>query len=194
MSLLQFSEPTGTTVTLKTNMGDMSIMFFPSEAPKCVENFITHCKNGYYNGLLFHRVIKNFMIQSGDPEGTGMGGESIWGHGISDEYSDNLFHFKGAVCMAKSNRPNSIGSQFYIVDGEAVGKKLARDLKKNYPEEVVSKYMEVGGYPFLDKKYTVIGQVFDGINVISKIAGKKTDYNDRPYEDVIIENVEVNEK
>ncbi len=73
MSLIQFEAPQGITVTLKTNMGDISLMFFPDEAPKCVENFVTHCKNGYYNGVTFHRVIKDFMIQGGDPQGTGMG-------------------------------------------------------------------------------------------------------------------------
>lgn len=95
--LRQFQPAEGEVATLKTNMGDIKLMFFPQEAPKCVENFLTHAKNGYYNGVIFHRVIKDFMIQGGDPEGTGMGGESIWGHGIADEYSLNLYHFR-ALC------------------------------------------------------------------------------------------------
>ena len=99
-TLLQFQPPKGEVATLKTNMGDIKLMFFPEEAPKCVEYFLTHAKNGYYNGVIFHRVIKDFMIQGGDPEGTGMGGESIWGHGIADEYSMKLFHLRGARCRA----------------------------------------------------------------------------------------------
>ena len=192
--LLQFSEPQGTTATLKTNKGDISLMFFPQEAPKCVENFLTHAKNGYYNGVIFHRVIKEFMIQGGDPEGTGMGGESIWGHGIADEYSDALYHFRGALCMAKSSAPNSIGSQFYIVQGGALdGGTLSQMRGGGWPEEVVEKYADVGGYPFLDRKYTVFGQVTAGLEVVEAISQVKTDFADKPLTPVVIESIVVSE-
>ncbi len=197
MSLIQFEAPQGTTVTLKTNMGDISLMFFPEEAPKCVENFVTHCKNGYYNGVTFHRVIQDFMIQGGDPQGTGMGGESIWGYGIADEYSDKLYHFKGALAMAKSSLPNSIGSQFYIVHSDKVNESLLEQMEEMsniWSEEAVSKYREVGGCPHLDKKYTVFGQVIEGLDVVDKIANVKVDYNDKPLYDIVIESVKVFEK
>lgn len=191
-TLLQFAPATGEVATLKTSMGEIKLMFFPNEAPKCVENFLTHAKNGYYNGVIFHRVIENFMIQGGDPEGTGMGGESIWGKGIADEYSTKLFHFKGALCMAKSSAPNSIGSQFYLVQGILPdGATLAQMKKGGWPEAVVEKYAEVGGYPFLDSKYTVFGQVIAGLDVVEAISHVEVDYNDRPHTDVVIESITV---
>ncbi len=193
MSLLQFSEPKGTTVTMNTTHGSISLMFFPDEAPKCTENFITHAKNGYYNGVTFHRVIKGFMIQGGDPEGTGMGGESIWGEGIADEYSDKLFHFKGALCMAKSSLPCSIGSQFYIVEGTEISAMSLKRISDSFGAEVAEKYAEVGGYPPLDQNYTVFGQVYAGLDVIGKISSVETDDNDMPLEPVVILSMEVND-
>ncbi|MEG1875494.1 MAG: peptidylprolyl isomerase, partial [Angelakisella sp.] len=188
--LLQFEAPKGQTATLHTNMGEITLMFFPEEAPKCVENFLTHAKDGYYDNVIFHRVIPGFMIQGGDPEGTGMGGESIWGHGIADEYSSKLFHFRGALCMAKSSAPNSIGSQFYIVQGAPQdAAALAQLKKKGWPESAVDKYAEVGGAPFLDRGYTVFGQAFAGLDVVENISKVKTDYNDRPNQDVIIQSI-----
>ncbi|MEG2074030.1 MAG: peptidylprolyl isomerase, partial [Angelakisella sp.] len=143
-NLLQFAPATGEVATLKTTMGDIKLMFFPGEAPKCVENFLTHAKDGYYDDVIFHRVIEDFMIQGGDPEGTGMGGETIWGKGIADEYSTALYHFRGALCMAKSSAPNSIGSQFYIVQGVLPDAATLSQMKKGgWPEEVVEKYSEV---------------------------------------------------
>jgi len=117
LNLLQNQLPNrGDTIAiLHTNMGDITIRFFPEETPKAYENFVTHARNGYYDGVIFHRVIENFMIQGGDPEGTGMGGESIWGEGFGAEFSRDLRHFRGALSMAQSAMPNSIGSQFFIV-------------------------------------------------------------------------------
>ncbi len=119
--LPQFAQPESGTpiVTLHTNMGDIKMMMFPQAAPKTVENFVTHCKNGYYNGVIFHRVIEDFMIQGGDPQGTGMGGESIWGSEFEDEFSDNLYNFRGAVSMANAGLGTN-GSQFFIVQQDAV--------------------------------------------------------------------------
>ena len=84
-----------TVAVIKTNLGDIKVKFFPEHAPKAVENFITHAKNGYYNGIIFHRVIKDFMIQGGDPTGTGMGGESIWGRSFEDEFTPELHNLCG---------------------------------------------------------------------------------------------------
>ncbi|WP_071431701.1 peptidylprolyl isomerase [Angelakisella massiliensis] len=190
--LQQFQPAEGEVATLKTNMGDIKLMFFPQEAPKCVENFLTHAKNGYYNGVIFHRVIKDFMIQGGDPEGTGMGGESIWGHGIADEYSLNLYHFRGALCMAKSSMPNSIGSQFYIVQGIDLDADTLQQMKDGgWPEAAVDKYAQVGGYPFLDQKYTVFGQVIEGLDIVEAISNVDTDGRDKPRKPVVIESVVV---
>ena len=89
---------------VNTNLGSFQIRFFPEQAPKAVENFITHAKNGYYNGVVFHRVLKDFMIQGGDPTGTGCGGESIWGEPFGDECTPALRHFYGALSMANGDR------------------------------------------------------------------------------------------
>ncbi|MEE0897523.1 MAG: peptidylprolyl isomerase, partial [Acutalibacteraceae bacterium] len=108
-----------TLATIKTNMGEIKVKLFPEGAPKTVENFTTHAKKGYYNGLIFHRVIKDFMIQGGDPTGTGMGGESIWGDSFEDEFDVKLHNIKGALSMANAG-PNTNGSQFFIVQADNV--------------------------------------------------------------------------
>lgn len=114
MSNPQFAEANGPTAVIKTTMGDITIQLYPQEAPKAVENFITHAKAGYYDGIIFHRVIKDFMIQGGDPTGTGRGGESIWGGSFEDEFSPSLHNFRGALSMANSGTDTN-GSQFFIV-------------------------------------------------------------------------------
>ncbi len=110
----QFAEAKGPTAVIKTNMGEITVQLYPDEAPKAVENFLTHAKNGYYDGVIFHRVINDFMIQGGDPTGTGRGGESIWGSSFEDEFSSKLHNFRGALSMANSGT-NTNGSQFFIV-------------------------------------------------------------------------------
>lgn len=100
-------------VVLETSMGDIVIRMFPESAPKAVENFMTHADNGYYNGLKFHRVIKDFMIQGGDPKGDGTGSESIWGEDFEDEFNANLLNLRGSIAMANSG-VNTNGSQFFI--------------------------------------------------------------------------------
>ena len=118
--LPQFEEPEAGTpiVTLHTSMGDVKMMLFPQAAPKAVENFVQHCKDGYYDGVTFHRVIEDFMIQGGDPKGNGTGGESIWGESFEDEFSENLYNFRGAVSMANAGYGTN-GSQFFIVQEDA---------------------------------------------------------------------------
>lgn len=114
MPQLQSPNTGDTKITMKTNMGDIVIAVYPEYAPKAVENFVGLCQKGYYDNVIFHRVVKDFMIQGGDPTGTGTAGESIWGGKFEDEYTDALHHFRGALCYAKSG-PNTNGSQFYIV-------------------------------------------------------------------------------
>lgn len=113
----------GVKATIKTNMGDMEFVLFPEIAPKAVENFVTHAKEGYYNGLIFHRVINDFMIQGGDPTGTGCGGESVYGKAFEDEFSIDARNYYGALSMANSG-PNTNGSQFFIVQAKSVPANL----------------------------------------------------------------------
>lgn len=110
----QLAKADGPTAVIKTSLGDITVQLYPKEAPKAVENFITHAKDGYYDGIVFHRVISNFMIQGGDPTATGRGGESIWGHSFEDEFSPDLHNFRGALSMANSGTDTN-GSQFFIV-------------------------------------------------------------------------------
>lgn len=103
---------------MHTSMGDISIRFFPEAAPKAVQNFIEHAENGYYDGLTFHRVIEDFMIQGGDPKGNGTGGESIWGTSFEDEFDKKLLNLRGSLSMANAG-VNTNGSQFFINQGDA---------------------------------------------------------------------------
>ena len=122
---------------MHTSMGDIKIRFFPEGAPKAVENFTTHAKNGYYNGVIFHRVINDFMIQSGDPEGTGRGGESIWGGKFEDEFDGKLLNLRGSLAMANAG-PGTNGSQFFI--NQSPPENFNRD---NYdPEKIKEHYKE----------------------------------------------------
>ena len=192
---------------IHTSMGDIKVKFFPDEAPKAVENFKTLAKDGYYDGITFHRVINDFMIQGGDPTGTGTGGESIYGGAFEDEFSYELYNFRGALSMANSGM-NTNGSQFFIVqkpgiqDGyweyidslvEEFGDSQVlfdnqsnRLVKVNYSDEARELYNENGGTPHLDYGHTVFGQVFEGMDVVDAIASVAVDENDKPADDVII--------
>ncbi|MEK1398116.1 peptidylprolyl isomerase [Limosilactobacillus fermentum] len=178
--------------TIKTNQGDIKLQLFPDQAPKTVKNFVELAKQGYYKGVIFHRVIPNFMIQGGDPTGTGAGGESIYGQAFEDEFSEELFNFKGALSMANAG-PNTNGSQFFIVTNENVPADMVGQMKAaGYPDEVIARYQE-GGTPWLDFHHTVFGQVIEGMDVAQKISQVKRDFRDRPEEDVVIEDVEIAE-
>ena len=128
---------------------------YPEIAPNTVNNFISLVNSGFYNGLIFHRVIKGFMIQGGDPQGTGMGGPgySIKGEFARNGVANNLKHSRGVLSMARAMSPNSAGSQFFIMHASA---------------------------PHLDGQYAAFGQVIEGIENVDKIAGVSVDYNDRP--------------
>lgn len=197
MAAIQLSTPQkgDTLAVMHTNMGDIKIKLFPEKAPKTVENFVTHSKNGYYNGLKFHRVINDFMIQGGDPRGNGTGGESIWGGSFPDEFDPELHNLRGALSMANSG-PNTNGSQFFIVQAREVPANMLeqmRDLEDNgFPADITAAYAELGGTPWLDFRHTVFGQVTEGMDVVDAIAAVET-VNDVPRSDVIIESIEVTE-
>ena len=191
--MLNFKEQTENQpmAVIKTNHGDMKVMLFPEAAPKAVENFTTHAKNGYYDGIIFHRIIKDFMIQGGDPQGMGFGGESIWGEPFADEFSLEALNFKGALSMANSG-PNTNGSQFFIVQAGSVDDRLIGQMEDaGYPAEAIEKYKEVGGTPWLDFRHTVFGQVVEGMDVVDEIAAVKVGRNDKPLEDVVILGIDI---
>lgn len=152
-------------VTIKMkNGGTIKLELYPDIAPLTVKNFVDLAGSGFYNGLIFHRVIKGFMIQGGDPEGTGMGGP---GYSIKGEFAQNgvkndLKHTAGVISMARSMNPDSAGSQFFIMHKNA---------------------------PHLDGAYAAFGKVIEGMDVVNKIAETKTDWDDRPYEDQVMETV-----
>lgn len=178
-------------VEMVTSEGSMKIKLFPKQAPKAVENFLTHAKDGYYDGVTFHRVIQDFMIQGGDPDGTGAGGESIWKEEFAPEISDQLYHLNGALAMARTGGDVSAktqGSQFYIVQNN----KNVSDglLKDDYPEKIIDAYKN-GGTPFLDFNYSVFGQVIEGMDVVEKIGATKTGENDKPENAITIEKITI---
>ena len=180
-------------VTMNTSMGPIKIKLFPDLAPKTVENFLTHAEKGYYDGLIFHRIIQDFMIQGGDPTGTGMGGESIYGADFEDEFSMNLFNIRGALSMANAGA-NTNGSQFFIVQASDAGATAQQLIDGGWPKEIAKAYEELGGTPTLDQKHTVFGQVIEGLEIVDKMAAVETDANDKPVEDVTIDSIEIVQK
>ncbi|KAK3498141.1 hypothetical protein B0T13DRAFT_251322 [Neurospora crassa] len=153
---------TGTSAVIHTTYGDIHIRLFPDAAPKAVENFVTHAKRGYYNNTIFHRVIRKFMIQGGDPLGDGTGGESIWGKEFEDEFS-SLKHDKPYTVSMANAGPNTNGSQFFITTEKT---------------------------PWLDNKHTIFGRGVQGLDVIHRIENVKT-HKDKPVEDIKILNIDI---
>ena len=153
-------------VTFESNQGTIKAELFPDVAPNTVNNFISLVKRGFYDGLIFHRVIPGFMIQGGDPQGTGMGGPgySIKGEFIMNNFNNELLHKRGVLSMARSQSPNSAGSQFFIMVDDA---------------------------PHLNAQYASFGQVIEGMEAVDKIVAAQRDYNDRPLENQIMEKVTV---
>ena len=182
----------GPIATIKTNHGDMRIKLFPEHAPKTVANFIALSKDGYYDGVIFHRIIKDFMIQGGDPTGTGMGGESIYGESFEDEFSEELYNIRGALSMANAG-PNTNGSQFFIVQNQHLPYSKKEIARGGWPEPIAEIYAEQGGTPHLDRRHTVFGQLADeaSYEVLDAIAGVETGVMDKPVEDVVIETIEI---
>lgn len=194
---LQFVKPVAgdTIATIKTNKGEIKVLLFPKQAPKAVENFISHAKNGYYDGITFHRAIENFVVQSGSPDGQPNGGSSIWGLPFEDEFTDLLHHYTGALSMANSG-PNTNQSQFFFVTSE-IGKLSPEQLQAmsdaGWRQEVVQAYKEAGGIPSLDYRNTVFGQIYEGLDVVFEISKAKTDDNDKPKKDIIIDSIEISQ-
>ncbi|BDZ31196.1 peptidylprolyl isomerase [Lactiplantibacillus sp. WILCCON 0030] len=187
---LDLSQVEGPKATIKTNYGDIKVQLFPKQAPKSVENFVGLAKKGYYDGIIFHRVIPDFMIQGGDPTGTGMGGESLWGNQFEDEFSSEVFNMRGALSMANAG-PNTNGSQFFIVQKPQLDPGMADQMKQaGYPEEVVTAYGN-GGTPWLDFRHTVFGAVSDGMAVVDDIAAVATAGQDKPVKDVVIQTITI---
>jgi len=179
--------------------GTITIELYPEKAPKTVENFVKHSKDGYYNGLTFHRVMFDFMIQGGDPNGDGTGGKSIWGGSFEDEFSD-LRNFTGAISMANSG-PNTNGSQFFIVNSKtSLPKELVNSYRQQQGLEAIDysasdykKYEEVGGTPWLDNKHTVFGYVKTGMDVVDKVMQVEVAEGAKPVTPVIIESITIAE-
>lgn len=182
----------GPIATFKTNKGEFKIKLFENEAPKTVKNFVELSKKGYYDGIIFHRVIKDFMIQGGDPTGTGMGGASIYGDKFEDEFSPNLFNLRGALSMANAG-PNTNGSQFFVVQSTSMPAQMLGQMKQaGFPEEIIEAYTK-GGTPWLDSKHTVFGHVMEGMDIVDTIAKVAVGPQDKPVDDVIIETIEISE-
>ena len=194
MNINQFAQPEKGDIVAEMHIRDygvIKIKFFPEESPKTVENFLTHARNGYYDGLIFHRVMNDFMIQGGDPTGTGMGGESIWGGKFEDEFSRQLFPYRGSLAMANAG-PDTNGSQFFIVQlGDVSADFVSQMESLKMPEELINNYKEHGGTPWLYGRHTVFGQVFEGMDVVDAIAATRVDGNSRPFEEVVIERINV---
>lgn len=159
---------TTTVAIIKTNMGTIEIALLPQYSPKAVENFTGLAEKGYYNGIIFHRVIADFMIQGGDPTGTGRGGESIWGKRFDDEISPDLVFDKPGILAMANAGPNTNGSQFFIT---------------------------VAPTPWLNGHYTIFGNVISGMDVVYAISKVQTNpANDKPLKDVVMEQVTIEKK
>lgn len=156
-----------TVAIIQTNMGTIEIELFADKTPKTVENFVGLANKGYYNGVIFHRVIDNFMIQGGDPTGTGRGGQSFWGGKFEDEFVPELKHNGAGILSMANAGPNTNGSQFFIT------------LKET---------------PWLDGRHTVFGKVIKGMDVVQAIGKVPTNQQDRPLKDVVMEKVTIEKR
>ncbi len=169
MSLARRSEKEKTMVVIELENGKkIKLELYPDKAPITCANFEKLVREGFYDGLIFHRVISGFMIQGGDPQGTGMGGskEKIKGEFAMNGVPNDLKHTRGVISMARSNNPNSASSQFFIMHKDA---------------------------PHLDGQYAAFGKVVEGIEAVDEIAETKTDYNDRPLSDIKMKKVYIEE-
>ena len=200
-------EKQGQKVKITTQQGDITVLLY-DDTPLHRDNFIKLVKEGFYNDLLFHRVMNNFMIQGGDPNSKGAAADVRLGSGgpgykIDAEFLDHRVHVKGALAAARqpdqvNPARQSSGSQFYIVHGKSTPKQqlLGMEASRNrgkapedqfhYTPEQIEAYETMGGTPFLDGQYTVFGEVVEGLNVVDAIAGVKTKPGDRPVEDVVM--------
>jgi cyclophilin family peptidyl-prolyl cis-trans isomerase len=156
-----------TVAIIKTNMGTIEIELFADQTPKTVENFVGLAEKGYYEGVIFHRVIKDFMLQAGDPTGTGRGGASFWGGKFEDEFVSDLKHDTPGILSMANAGPNTNGSQFFIT---------------------------LVATPWLDGKHTVFGKVINGMDVVNAIGEVKTAAGDKPINEVVMEEVTIEKR
>ncbi|MBR2088215.1 MAG: peptidylprolyl isomerase [Oscillospiraceae bacterium] len=176
--------------------GDVTVKLFPELLPEACENFKELAKSGYYDELIFHRVMENFMIQGGDPKGDGTGGASIWGGEFDGGYSASLIHVPGALAYANSGGTATDGSQFYIVTGDAQDEEKLKTITAQggtaFTAEAKALYCQYGGAPWLDGgNYTVFGQVIDGLDVVYAVSHVPTNENNKPKKAVYIEKMTV---
>jgi peptidyl-prolyl cis-trans isomerase-like 1 len=156
-----------TVAVIKTNMGTFEAELYTKQTPKTTENFIGLANKGYYNGIIFHRVIDGFMIQGGDPTGTGRGGESLWGKPFADEFDQSLKHTSPGILSMANAGPGTNGSQFFVT---------------------------LAPTPWLDGKHSVFGKVISGMDVVSSIGKVKTGPMDRPVNEVVMEEVKIEKR
>lgn len=156
-----------TVAVIRTNMGTFEAELFAEQTPKTVENFTGLAKKGYYNGVIFHRVIDGFVIQGGDPTGTGRGGQSIWGKPFPDEFDKSLRHDGPGIFSMANAGPNTNGSQFFVT---------------------------LAATPWLDGRHSVFGKVISGLDVVAAIGKVQTDESDRPLKDVVMEEVTIEKR
>ena len=163
-TLMNLKENEQLAATIETSLGKIEIQLYAKEAPKTVKNFVGLALEGYYNGVIFHRVIKDFMIQSGDSTGTGMGGKSIYGGDFEDEFVNSLHHSTPGILSMANAGPNTNRSQFFIT---------------------------VAATPWLDRKHTIFGKVINGMDVVYQISNVQTVRGDKPLKDVVMTNVTI---
>ena len=191
---VQFAQPqSGDTVAeIETSKGTIKVLLFPKYAPKAVQNFVSLAQSGYYDGVTFHRVVEDFIIQSGSPDGSANGGDSVWGVPFTDEFSDLLHNYTGALAMANSGR-NTNRSQFYFVTtpvGEMSDETVAQMESAGWRSRVIESYKQAGGLPQLDYRYTVFGQIYEGLDVALSIGRVKTE-GEKPKKDVTITSITI---
>lgn len=180
-----------TIAVFETDLGIFKAVLYSQQAPDAVNNFVTLANNNYYNGSTFHRVIASFVVQGGDPTGTGSGGDSASGVPFKNEYSEELHNYRGALGMANA-APDQNKSQFYVVQGGAITEEIINAMSAaGYPQGVIDAYREVGGQPTLDYNYTVFGHVYDGLDVIDAINAVKVREDNRPEEDIVIKSITI---
>ena len=180
-----------TIVTITTNKGTIRAILFDKAAPQTVTNFVKLTDSGYYDGMIIHKAIADFVIQMGDPTAEGDGGDSFNGVGIPLEYNESLHNFTGAIGMASGTDGLSY-SQFYIVAGSEVSDEYISAMQSaGYAANVIEAYKKLGGQPSLDYEYTIFGQVFEGLDIVQEIANSKTDKWNRPKKDITVSSVSI---
>ncbi len=199
-SIVNYRRPhSGDPIVILTvkDYGDIKISLFPEESPKGVENFTKLVESGFYDELIFHRVIDGFVIQGGDPKGDGTGGVDAWGdqNGFEQTISNHLCHVTGAVAYAVNEQDKLNNSQFYIVTGQEINTSYFSQLRNLYgvsfAPQIENLYQQTGGQPTLDGGYEIFGQVFDGMEHCLAIQKAATDSKNKPKSAIVIEKAVV---